>query len=76
MGAGGNREKERDRERNTFLTEEEDTWGTSPDCGPAVIGRAELPDEFEPQIHTDLPVATTGADRTHTDARTRQRGRA
>ena len=36
-GAGTGDEKE--RERNTWLAEEEDTWGTDPDCAPAVVGR-------------------------------------
>jgi hypothetical protein len=75
-GAGGGRERDRDRERATLVTEDEDTWGTSPHCGPAVIGRGELPEEFEPEIHTDLPVPTTGAGGTTADTRARQRGRA
>ncbi|MFI6763623.1 WXG100 family type VII secretion target [Micromonospora sp. NPDC050417] len=39
MGAGGQQEK--DRERKTWLTEEEEVWGTDPDVGPSVIGRDE-----------------------------------
>ena len=76
MGGAGGRERDRDRERTTLVTEDEDTWGTSPHCGPAVIGRGELPEEFEPEIHTDLPVPTTGAGGTTADTRARQRGRA
>nr|MDT0664133.1 hypothetical protein [Micromonospora sp. DSM 115978] len=41
MGQGGSR----DRQRNTWLTEDEEVWGTDPDCSPAVIGR----DDTRPQ---------------------------
>jgi hypothetical protein len=37
MGGGGGQEK--DRERSTWLAEEEAVWGTDPDCAPAVLGR-------------------------------------
>ena len=40
---GGNQDKERDR--TTWLAEEEEVWGTDPDVGPAVIGRDEVPDQ-------------------------------
>jgi hypothetical protein len=38
MGSqAGNQEQE--RERSTWLAEDEDVWGTDPDVGPHVIGR-------------------------------------
>ena len=38
MGGGGNN-KENERERTTWLAEEEEIWGTDPDVAPAVVGR-------------------------------------
>ncbi|MEU4677722.1 hypothetical protein [Micromonospora sp. NPDC023737] len=40
MGAGNQQEKE--RERTTWLAEEEEVWGTDPDVAPAVIGRDDV----------------------------------
>ncbi|GIG03081.1 hypothetical protein [Catellatospora citrea] len=40
-GAGGQGAGGKDRDRNVWLAEEEEVWGTDPDdCGPEVIGRA------------------------------------
>jgi hypothetical protein len=44
MGGMGNQQGERERERKTWLEEEEEVWGTEPDCGPAVIGRGNVPE--------------------------------
>ncbi|WP_431973563.1 hypothetical protein [Micromonospora haikouensis] len=44
MGGGG-QQGEKDRERKTWLEEDEDVWGTDPECGMAVIGRAEHSEE-------------------------------
>ncbi|MBM7075245.1 hypothetical protein [Micromonospora humida] len=44
MGGGG-QQGEKDRERKTWLEEEEDVWGTDPECGMAVIGRSEHAEE-------------------------------
>ncbi|MFG1610223.1 WXG100 family type VII secretion target [Actinoplanes sp. NPDC049265] len=41
-GAAGNQDKE--RERTTWLAEEEEVWGTDPDVSPAVVGRDEYAD--------------------------------
>ncbi|MEU4556721.1 WXG100 family type VII secretion target [Micromonospora violae] len=41
MGGGG---EEKDRERKTWLAEEEDVWGTEPDVLVGVIGRDDIPD--------------------------------
>jgi hypothetical protein len=38
MGGGGS-QQEKERERTVWVEEEEDVWGTDPDCAPAVIGR-------------------------------------
>lgn len=41
MGGMGGRggQQEQDRERNTWLEEDEDVWGANPDCGPSVLGK-------------------------------------
>ncbi|GAA2645784.1 hypothetical protein [Paractinoplanes durhamensis] len=45
-GMGGNGQQEdKERERKTWLEEDEEVWGTDPDCSVAVIGREELPAE-------------------------------
>ncbi|MEV4844665.1 hypothetical protein AB0K20_15805 [Micromonospora matsumotoense] len=44
MGGGG-QQGEKDRERKTWLEEEEDVWGTDPECGMAVIGRTAQSEE-------------------------------
>lgn len=38
MGMGGNQQTQ-DRERTTWLAEDERVWGTDPDVAPAVLGR-------------------------------------
>jgi hypothetical protein len=39
MGGSGGNQQEKERERTTWLAEDEDVWGTDPDTMPAVIGR-------------------------------------
>jgi hypothetical protein len=39
MGGQGGGQQQQDRERSTWLAEDEDVWGTDPDAVPAVIGR-------------------------------------
>ncbi|RGC65334.1 hypothetical protein C5N14_29255 [Micromonospora sp. MW-13] len=39
MGGAPQPGKDRDRQRSTWLKEDEKVWGTDPDCAPAVIGR-------------------------------------
>ncbi|MFJ8690780.1 hypothetical protein [Micromonospora wenchangensis] len=51
MGGAG-QQGEKDRERKTWLEEDEDVWGTDPECGMAVIGRSE---------HTEDPATTMPA---------------
>ena len=48
MGGAGQQEKERDR--TVWEPEEEDVWGTDPECSPAVLGRFD-----------DAPAATESA---------------
>ncbi|WP_147437360.1 WXG100 family type VII secretion target [Micromonospora musae] len=55
MGAGNQQEKE--RERTTWLAEEEEVWGTDPDVAPAVIGRDELPEPSSGQRTPWSPAA-------------------
>jgi hypothetical protein len=45
-GMGGGTQN-RDRQRNTWLKEDEKVWGTDPDCGPAVIGRRRKPGQTD-----------------------------
>jgi hypothetical protein len=55
MHGGGPGSQDRDRQRNTWLKEDEKVWGTDPECAPAVIGRrgkssrVEDEDEYTPQ---------------------------
>ncbi|MEV4495700.1 hypothetical protein AB0J84_08355 [Micromonospora arborensis] len=44
MGGAGGGQQEKERERTTWLAEEEEVWGTDPDAMPGVIGRDEVPD--------------------------------
>ncbi|WP_238013748.1 hypothetical protein KZZ52_15500 [Dactylosporangium sp. AC04546] len=44
MGNSGN-QNEKERERTTWLAEEEDVWGTDPDVTAAVIGREDVEPE-------------------------------
>ncbi|MEU5941630.1 hypothetical protein ABZ807_21140 [Micromonospora sp. NPDC047548] len=39
FGGTGQPNRDRDRQRSTWLKEDEKVWGTDPDCAPAVIGR-------------------------------------
>ena len=44
MGGMGNPggQSEKERERTTWLAEDEEVWGTDPDCAPAVVGREDI----------------------------------
>ncbi|MFG3420828.1 hypothetical protein [Micromonospora sp. NPDC048063] len=39
MGGAPQQGQDRDRQRSTWLKEDDKVWGTDPDCAPAVIGR-------------------------------------
>ncbi|WP_436535627.1 hypothetical protein [Actinoplanes sp. HUAS TT8] len=43
MPMGGN-QQEKERERTTWLAEDEEVWGTDPDLAPSVLGRDEFDD--------------------------------
>lgn len=70
-GPGGNNEKS--RERSTWLTEDEDVWGTDPDCAPAVVGRG---DDLDVDV-VDVPTVPGWSRPTdpREDARRSARGR-
>ncbi|MGX4653661.1 hypothetical protein ACWCHM_08215 [Micromonospora sp. SCSIO 07396] len=70
MGGGG-QQGEKDRERKTWLEEEEDVWGTDPECGMAVIGRSEHAEEPA----TTMPVAPRRPGQTPGPTRTTGRRR-
>jgi len=42
---GGLGQQNQERERSTWLAEDEDVWGTEPDIGPSVLGRDFMPDD-------------------------------
>ncbi|HEY1702843.1 MAG TPA: hypothetical protein VGG75_24315 [Trebonia sp.] len=44
-GMGGMGMQQEERERSTWLAEDEDVWGTDPDIGPSVLGRDLMPDD-------------------------------
>jgi hypothetical protein len=46
-GMGGGQGQSKDRQRNTWLTEDEEVWGTDPECAPAVVGRGDGPTDGE-----------------------------
>ncbi|GAA0239551.1 hypothetical protein [Cryptosporangium japonicum] len=46
MGGGLNGNSGRERERQTWLSEDEKVWGTDPKVGPSVIGRVDDEDDF------------------------------
>jgi hypothetical protein len=48
MGGMGGNDQDKERERTTWLAEEEEVWGTDPDVAPSVIGRDDTaPEEQE-----------------------------
>ncbi|WP_261562287.1 hypothetical protein, partial [Frankia tisae] len=55
MGGGPGQGQSKERQRNTWLTEDEEVWGTDPECAPAVVGRADGPASSEPDV-TQGPV--------------------
>ncbi|MEV6810733.1 hypothetical protein [Micromonospora sp. NPDC051296] len=58
MGNPGGRENEKERERTTWLAEEQDVWGTEPDVTAAVIGR----EDYQPEP-ADQPTRRPSAPR-------------
>jgi hypothetical protein len=63
MGGGaGAQGNEKERERTTWLAEDEEVWGTDPDCVPAVVGRDEILEDVpgEPAKRPTAPRGPTG----------------
>ncbi|WP_256790242.1 hypothetical protein [Frankia sp. AvcI1] len=67
---GGQGQQPKERQRNTWLTEDEEVWGTDPECAPAVVGRGDSPADAE----SDRPAGPTPVPPTPDRSRTR-RGR-
>ena len=67
-GAG---QGQQERERSTWLAEDEDVWGTDPQIGPAVLGRDFLDDEedFDSYDEFDEPAAQPTRDPSRIRAR-------
>lgn len=64
MGMGGGPQQgQQERERTTWLAEEEEVWGTDPVCGPGVIGRGEVEDEEEAAFGGESEEAQRGRGR-------------
>ncbi len=64
MGAGGQQQGNQERERTTWLAEDEDIWGTAPTVGPASIGRGfdDLDDDVD--SYDDFAEPAAGSRRT------------
>ncbi|MFI6078703.1 hypothetical protein ACIA5C_45020 [Actinoplanes sp. NPDC051343] len=71
MGGMGGNGQEKERERTTWLAEEEEVWGTDPDVTPAVIGRDEA--DAEEQEDPRTPWMPTTRPPTRTPARDERR---
>jgi hypothetical protein len=61
-GQGAEQARDKERERTTWLAEDEEVWGTDPDCVPAVVGRDEGPDGVpgEPAKRPSTPRTPAG----------------
>jgi hypothetical protein len=70
MGMGG-QQGNQERERTTWLTEDEEVWGTDPPLAPAVLGRDVLDDEddFDSYDKFGEPAALPERDTSRTKAR-------
>jgi len=66
---GGQGEKPQERERQTWLSEDEAVWGTDVDAGPGVIGGLDDVDDVEDVFAASLP----GQERLHPAAHRRGR---
>jgi hypothetical protein len=79
MGGVPNGGKEQERERKTWLTEDEEVWGTDPGVVSAVIGRDPIPDaEVETDVRSQRSSGTPGSPYapTRTEKTRTARGRA
>ena len=70
-GMGGAGQQQQERERTTWLAEDEDVWGTDPQLGPSVLGRDLLDDdeEFDSYDEFDEPTPQLARDRSRTRTR-------
>jgi hypothetical protein len=68
-GMGGGGERPQERERQTWLAEDEEVWGTAVDIGPGVIGRVE--EEYAEVERVPLARPTRGPRRAETPRRRR-----
>ncbi|WP_051797186.1 hypothetical protein [Catenuloplanes japonicus] len=69
---GGKGGDDKERERKTWLEEEEEVWGTDPDVAPAVVGRENIPAGGDRGRQTGTPGTTPT---TPARGTTRQTGR-
>jgi hypothetical protein len=67
---GQNQNNEKERERTTWLAEEEEVWGTDPECAPAVVGRDDS--DSAPAAPARRPSAPRGPSGPQQPARTGQ----
>lgn len=58
MGMGGGQGQPQERERTTWLSEDEDVWGTDPGSTPSVLGRDFGDDEDELDTYEDAEPAS------------------
>jgi hypothetical protein len=54
MMGGQNGSQSQERERSTWLAEDEDVWGTGPAVGPHVIGREDSTADEVPEDYDDF----------------------
>jgi hypothetical protein len=61
MGMSGGQQGLQERERTTWLSEDEDVWGTEPSVGPGVLGRdfTDADDDLDEYEEYERPVETT-----------------
>ncbi|MGW4462616.1 hypothetical protein [Micromonospora sp. NPDC004704] len=74
MGSPGNGDN-KERERTTWLAEEEEVWGTDPDCAPAVVGRDDGSEYDQSETQTRQPAPTRGPRSPYGPSRGTTRGR-
>jgi hypothetical protein len=55
LGGGAGNEQEKERERSTWLVEDEDVWGTDPDVTPTVIGLEEFEEAAPSRPDSQVP---------------------
>jgi hypothetical protein len=71
MGANGGQGQPQERERTTWLAEDEDIWGTDPEVTPQVLGRDFADDEDELDAYEEYAEPETESRRSPSRARGR-----